>query len=262
MRRRVCTAVLAALAAFLINAPAFAEDSEIANRRASERKSFTDAEIIDGFFKLALGAEFHIEGRVDRIRKYVAPVRIYIDNRAAPRRSAHARTVIADIRARIRNLDIDATGRRRDANVVATLVGSRALTRTIRSIYGADRARRIERSLKPQCLSGFRKDESYRILHSDVIVVADAGDFVFYDCLYGELLQALGPVNDDDTVPWTMFNDSVRLGFFGLYDQYILNILYDPRIRPGMTGAEVEVLLPEILPSVRAWVAKVNNRPR
>ena len=76
-------------------------------------------------------------------------------------------------------------------------------------------------------------------MRSDVILVADAGDFIFYDCVYEELLQALGPINDDSTVPWTMFNDNVQMGFFGVYDQYILNILYHPRIRPGMTRAEV-----------------------
>ncbi len=96
-------------------------------------------------------------------------------------------------------------------------------------------------------------------LRSDVILVADAGDFIFYDCAYEELLQALGPINDDSTVPWSMFNDKVQMGFFGVYDQYILNILYHPRIRPGMTRAEVEALLPEVLPEVRAFVAKTNN---
>ena len=51
--------------------------------------------------------------------------------------------------------------------------------RAIRTLYGIDRARRIQRSLEPQCLSGFRKDENSRILRSDVLIVADAGDFVF-----------------------------------------------------------------------------------
>ena len=138
----------------------------------------------------------------------------------------------------------------------------RDLARTIRSIYGIERARRIQSSLEPQCLSGFRKDETFRILHSDVILVADAGEFVFYDCVYEELLQALGPINDDATVPWSMFNDDVQLGFFGVYDQYLLNILYHPRIRPGMTRKEVEALMPEILPSVRAWVAQTNGLPK
>ena len=136
------------------------------------------------------------------------------------------------------------TDKRDDAQIVVSLVRDRDLAHAIRTLYGIDRARRIQRSLEPQCLSGFRKDENSRILHSDVLIVADAGEFVFYDCIYEELLQSLGPINDDTTVPWTMFNDDVQMGFFDLYDQYLLNILYDRRIRPGMTRAEVEALLP------------------
>jgi hypothetical protein len=240
---------------------AAAEDAEIARRRAAERKNFTDAEIADGLFKVTFGAEFHVAGGVDRIRKYDGPVRIFIDNRAMPDRTPQVEAAISDIRRRVRNLDIARTGRRDDANMVVSLIHDRDLARMIRTVYGIDRARRIQRSLEPQCLSGFRKDESSRILRSDVIITVDAGDFVFHDCVYEELLQALGPINDDTTVPWTMFNDDVQMGFFGVYDQYLLNILYDPRIRPGMTRAEVEALLPAVLPGVRAFVEENNRAP-
>jgi hypothetical protein len=57
-----------------------------------------------------------------------------------------------------------------------------------------------------------------------------------------------------------MFNDDVRMGFFDTYDQYLVNILYDPRVRAGMTKAEVDQLLPEVLPTVRAWVNNVSSR--
>src|SRR4029077_11261682 len=109
----------------------------------------------------------------------------------------------------------------------------------------------VQRSLQPKCLSEFGRDGDFRILRSAVILVADAEETVFYDCAYEEMLQALGPITDDSTVPWTMFNDEVQMGFFTIYDQYLLNIPYDRRIRPGMTRAEVRALLPEILPSVR-----------
>ena len=92
-----------------------------------------------------------------------------------------------------------------------------------------------------------------------MIVVADAGDFIFYDCVYEELLQALGPINDTNLVPWTMFNDNVQMGFFDIYDQYILNVLYDPRVQPGMDSDEVRAVLPQIMPTVRAWVARIND---
>jgi len=128
-------------------------------------------------------------------------------------------------------------------------------------LYGKDRAREIRRSLDPQCLSGFRKNEKYEIEHSDVFLTVDNGDFVFLDCAYEEVLQSIGPINDTDSVPWTMFNDNVSMGFFDVYDQYILNLLYHPRIKAGMTVAEVKAVLPQVLPEVRAWVKKVNNLP-
>src|SRR5262245_8556809 len=53
-----------------------------------EKKQFTDAEIADGFFKVAFGAESHLAGHVDRIRRYDKPVRVFIDNKARPDRRA------------------------------------------------------------------------------------------------------------------------------------------------------------------------------
>ena len=260
--RRAAAAALAAGALLLADLSAAAENPEISGRRAAERKDFTDAEIIEGFFKIVFGAEFLPTGRADRVRKYDGPVRVYIDNRAKPDRHKQVISTVADIATRIQHIDIATTDKRSEANVVVTLVRDRDLARTIRSVYGTDRARSIQRSLDPQCLSGFRKDENFRILHSEVILVVDAGTFIFFDCVYEELLQALGPINDDSTVPWTMFNDDVQFGFFSVYDQYLLNLLYHPRIKPGMTREEVQAALPDILPAVRAWVAQVNQLPR
>jgi Protein of unknown function (DUF2927) len=255
--------VTAALTVFVLAATAIvaaaAEHHEISSRRATERKAFSDAEITDGFFKTAFGAELHLAGAVNRIRKFDSPVRVFVENHARPDRGAQVRQVVEDVRTRIQHLDIAMTETVAEANVVVTLVRDRDLPRAINKIYGPDRAQLIQRSLVPQCLASFRKDESFRITHSDVIVVADSGDFIFYDCVYEELLQALGPINDTSLVPWTMFNDNVQMGFFDIYDQYILNVLYDPRIRPGMNMEEVRAVLPQIMPAVRAWVARVNE---
>jgi hypothetical protein len=254
------TAIVAfALVAATAVVAAVAEHSEISSRRASERKAFTDAEIAEGFLKTAFGAELHLAGATNRIRKFDGPVRVHVENRTRPDRRAEVAEVVADIRARIQHIDIAVVESAAEANVVVTLVRDRDLPRAINRIYGRERARLIQRSLVPQCLSSFQKDENFRITRSDVIIVADAGDFVFYDCLYEEMLQALGPINDTNTVPWTMFNDDVQMGFFDVYDQYILNILYDPRIRPGMAADEARALLPQVMPAVRAFVARVNN---
>jgi hypothetical protein len=59
-----------------------------------------------------------------------------------------------------------------------------------------------------------------------------------------------------------MFNDDVQMGFFDVYDQYLLNILYDPRIIAGMTRDEVNAILPDVLSSTREWVHDINPRQR
>jgi hypothetical protein len=239
---------------------ASAEIPEIASRQRAEKKSFTDAEITEGFLKTAFGAEYHLAGRVDRIRKYDMPVRVFADGNRSDRKAQLAK-VVADIGARVQHLDIAMAETSEGANVAVKLVRDRDLYRTIATFYGNERAKEIRTSLDPQCLSGFRKNDKYEIEHSDVILTVDSGDFVFFDCAYEELLQSLGPINDTSSVPWTMFNDNVSMGFFDVFDQYILNILYDPRVKAGMTVQEVKAVLPEVLADVRAWVKKVNNLP-
>ena len=238
-----------------------AEIPAIASRQRAEKKDFTDSQIIEGFFKTAFGAEYHLAGRVDRIRKYDMPVRVFAEGAARADRKAQLARVIADIGQRIQHLDIAMATSSADANVVVNLVRDRDLSRAIANFYGNERAREIRAALDPQCLSGFRKNDQFEIEHSDVILTVDSGDFVFLDCAYEELLQSLGPINDTSSVPWTMFNDEVSMGFFDVYDQYILNLLYDPRIKAGMTVEEVKAVLPQVLADVRAWVAKVNHLP-
>jgi len=234
--------------------PANAENSEISSRRASERLDFTNDEIKDGFFKIAFKAELQVDAPVERIRKFDEPVRIFVDSKGLPDRRSEIAAIVADIRSRVDHLDVAVTDDRQAANFVVRLVAERDFGRTIRSLYGSQRAKQIRHSLHPECLSGIGKDKRYRIRRAEVILPVDAGEFTFYDCAYEELLQALGTINDDPSVPWTMFNDDVQMGFFDVYDQYLLNILYDPRIRPGMTKEEVDGVLPEVLATARAWV--------
>ena len=257
---RIAAVVRAGLALAALVWPAFAtaENPAVVSRQRAEKKVFTDSEIIDGFLKTAFGAEYHLAGRVDRIRKYQTPVRVFADGNRSDRKAQLTKIVI-DIARRVQHLDIAMADSSGDANVLVKLVRDRDLNRTISTFYGNERARAIRGSLDPQCLSGFRKNEKFEIERSDVILTVDNGDFIFLDCAYEELLQSLGPINDTTTVPWTMFNDNVSMGFFDVYDQYILNLLYDPRIKAGMTVAEVKEVLPEVLTDVRVWVKTINN---
>jgi len=258
IRQLTLTAFAAIALAGAACAPAIAENPDISSRRASERTDFTNDEIREGFFKIAFGAELQLDKPVERVRKFDEPIRIFVESRGTPDRRPEIAAIVDDIRAHVNHLDVAITNDRQAANFTVRLVADRNLERTIRGLYGNDRAKRIQQSLSPQCLSGIGKDERYRIRRAEAILPVDAGEFTFYDCAYEELLQALGVINDDRTVPWTMFNDEVQMGFFDIYDQYLLNILYDPRIRPGMTKDEVDALLPEVLSTARTWVRDAN----
>lgn len=247
--------VAMALAALLSPASAVAAEGASA-RRAAAKVTFTDAEIADGFFKVAFGAEYRLAGPSDRIRKFTGPVRVAIEGAPLRRRRATLAAIVAEIGGRIRHVDIALAAPGEAANLTVTLVRDRDMHRTIERRFGADHAHAIRRALDPQCLSGFRKNEQFVIERAEVVLAGDTDDFTFRDCAYEEILQALGPINDTDTVPWTMFNDAVRTGRFGVYDQLLLNILYDPSIEPGMSAGEVKALLPGVLRKVRAFVTK------
>src|ERR1700710_2546965 len=128
-------AALAAIAfAALVAPPAPAERPAIASRQRAEKKSFTDSEITDGFFKTAFGAEYHLAGRVDRIRKYDGPVRVFADGNRADRKSQIAK-VVTDIARRVQHLNIAMADSNDEANVVVKLVRDRDLYRTITTSY-------------------------------------------------------------------------------------------------------------------------------
>jgi hypothetical protein len=259
LRWAIMIATFASVMAGEMPISAQAEDFGVNIRRASQRTSFNNDEIKDGFFKTAFRAELQFDRAAGRIRKFDEPVRVFVADGGVLDRSAVIAAVVADIHARVDHLDLAITADRSKANLVVMLVRTRDFAQTIRSRYGAAEAKQIRQKLQPQCLSGIAKDRNFRIRRAEVILPVDAGEFQFYDCAYEELLQALGLVNDDSSVPWTMFNDDVQMGFFDIYDQYLVNLLYDPRVRPGMTKTDVNELLPNILSTVRAWVANANT---
>src|ERR1700733_9437866 len=98
--------------------PAHAEDPGISSRRASERTDFTDAEIKDGFFKIAFNPELQLGAPAERVRKFDEPVRIFLESKGEPDRRPEIEAVVADIRARVNHLDVAVTNDREKANFI------------------------------------------------------------------------------------------------------------------------------------------------
>lgn len=54
-------------------------------------------------------------------------------------------------------------------------------------------------------------------------------------CYHEEIAQGLGLANDSPKARPSIFNDDEEFAFLTSHDERLLSILYDPRLRPGMT---------------------------
>ena len=69
------------------------------------------------------------------------------------------------------------------------------------------------------------------ILRSDAVIVSDQGHSLFQRCMIEEILQGLGPVNDDKSLVHSVFNDETSFDYFTQFDRLILNMLYSPDLK-------------------------------
>ena len=70
-------------------------------------------------------------------------------------------------------------------------------------------------------------------------------------CFHEEIAQSLGLFNDDPTVRPSIFNDDDEFALLTTHDELLLRILYDPRLRPGMTAREAMPIVRRIIREVR-----------
>ena len=65
-------------------------------------------------------------------------------------------------------------------------------------------------------------------------------------CVHEELAQGLGLANDSRQVRPSIFNDDEEFAYLTRHDELLLKILYDSRLRPGMTEAEARPIVLQI----------------
>jgi DUF2927 family protein len=83
------------------------------------------------------------------------------------------------------------------------------------------------------------------------VIRAEHPDLLRLSCIHEELPQGLGLPNDSPAARPSVFNDDEEFGLLTTQDEYLLRMLYDPRMRPGMTAAQArpvaEVIAAELL---------------
>lgn len=217
--------------------------------------AFSDEELIHGFMWTVFGSEVLRRDRrdrdtVNRVKKFDAPVRVHAINRASIDRSASVAEFVGVLDTTVEGLRIAMVPRTEEANVVVFLVDRADYRRTIRQTLPDDIDTGFLEGNACSAVTGGRR--STGLERAFVYVVANEGRRNFRHCLVEEVSQSLGPVNDDSRLPHSIFNDDSEIAGFGVFDWFILNMLYDRRVRNGMTAAEVRRVLPAAIRDARA----------
>ncbi|BDA82779.1 hypothetical protein Sa4125_03210 [Aureimonas sp. SA4125] len=205
--------------------------------------------LIDGFEKIAFGTEiagFFGSGRY--IRKFDGPVRFHIEDRATKPRALEVRRFVRSLAREIDGLRVGFARGTRDANFIVHVVDRADYQGIGRRIHGSPFMR-----VPGDCIVRAQYGPA-GIVRSDALIVSDEGDGLFRRCLIEEVLQGLGPLDDNPDAPNSVFNDRSTVGVFTRYDKIMLNMLYDRRLKPGMDLAAARPLLPDLARSARRRV--------
>lgn len=214
---------------------------------ATQATRYSDQQLIKAFNATVFGAEYSSWGWHTRVvKKYVKPVLVYIDNRARRDRSSAVARFVGSLSAIIRGIEISIVDEPSKANFIIYVVDRKAYKDVVRNEVYRQRSMNVPGRCLVRVVSG-----PSGIRRSDAVIVSDEGEFLFKRCLVEEILQGLGPVNDNSSLKYSVFNDTSKYSSFTKHDRYILNMLYDKRIRPGMNQHEVSKVLPAVLKDAR-----------
>ncbi|WP_270939362.1 DUF2927 domain-containing protein, partial [Falsiroseomonas oryzae] len=87
---------------------------------------------------------------------------------------------------------------------------------------------------------GFPREGGHEITGGLVLVRTDRDPAMVWAAIVEELSQLLGLLGDDPAIGWSVFNDTSPYCDLTGLDRWLLRLLYQPGIAPGMTRAEAQ----------------------
>ncbi len=211
----------------------------------------TDTEIIRGFNKTIFESEYGGGQSPSQVyvRKFSKTVRFYLRIKTNKPVQSQLQQFILSLPSLISGLDVQLVNHPARANFVVHVVPRSAYVTTVRNAVYKDK----NKTPQGRCMVRSIYSRS-GIKRSDAVIVADQGDSQFKRCMIEEILQGLGPLNDDPALTKSMFNDQTRFTTLQRFDRMIVSLLYDPAIKAGASRQAIEAVLPTILRRVRRHI--------
>jgi Protein of unknown function (DUF2927) len=213
----------------------------------SQFTHFTAAELSRGFVALAFGSDLRIGARPLGIRRFDHPIRARVIGGGSVDRTIALSRIIEEYAREVPALGLGFASSAAAPDIEMRLIDEKDFQSALQEAFGAKVARDFVSRTDPQCMTSVKSTADGKIVHSVSFIIVDKGEDVFLDCAYHELLHAFGLSNHDQHNPWTTLNQSRMVGYLTVYDRSLLTLLYDPRIKPGMTARQVRAVLPQII---------------
>lgn len=80
------------------------------------------------------------------------------------------------------------------------------------------------------------------ITNAVAVVRAEHPDLLRHTCYHEEIAQGLGLFGDSAQARPSIFNDDDEFGYLTTHDEMLLRMLYDPRMRPGLSAVKAREL--------------------
>lgn len=219
---------------------------------AERAVDYTTAALVDGFVHTVFGVEAYTKPNpaTQRVKRWHPDgLRVAIVNVAKVDREAAVKAFVTGLPHLVPALAARVVDKAAEANMVVYLVDRADFRDVIRRTMPAGHDTRFMESNDCTAVTG--GPDPLILSLAFVYIVADQGDGLFRHCLVEETLQSLGPVNDSRTLKNSIFNDYSDVADLTRFDWYIVSMLFDPRVKPGMTKAEVRKILPAVVEDLR-----------
>ncbi len=87
-------------------------------------------------------------------------------------------------------------------------------------------------------LAGGAQGSPFDYIRGVALIRAEHPDLVRQSCIHEEIAQGLGLLNDSPRARPSIFNDDDEFAFLTSHDEKLLQMLYDPRLKTGMSAEE------------------------
>ncbi|MGM0584003.1 MAG: DUF2927 domain-containing protein [Pseudomonadota bacterium] len=227
---------------------------------------FGDAELVRNFERIAFHKEFadgdalRAEATPVRLLKWESPVRWTLAGDGA---TARDEARLRALTARLERLTGLAFEEVEDSPDLFVLIA----TRRGRQVF-LDALERMGALERMSLIVEWARNDTYPCVgqvgrsrapggwetRATIVIKDETRGLLRESCLQEELVQTLGLLNDHEKARPSIFNDDQEFALLTEHDEYLLRILYDPRLERGMTAEEG-------MPVVREIVAEIGPGP-